>query len=294
MCGFRVHWKRPISKQDLVGMVGTHGVLRQHRSMATLQAVWRSRKAFLSLLKKRPDMAEAIVRRRASTRSELTPSAAISAHALQATSTVDPKQKQLQRDKRLAVSQAHVSKWVDAGKYWSASQRLVDDLERAKVHRASVVSANADSIKEVSHFRELAEVPYWNQGNADLYTDDALHQRFKLRRHSRVVGILEQWWAMILRSVQAVTGDPSTVVLDKHNYCKLLCIIYKALLKPYNAREAWESAQAPNLLYPMYECCANYFCTELCHTYICVLHCTELCSNAALYFAVMLHCTSLQ
>ena len=57
-----------------------------------------------------------------------------------------------------------------------------------------------------------------------------------------VVAMLQRWWEMVLRSIQA-GGDPSAAELEKDDYCRLLCLIYKALLKPYNAKEAWGNAE---------------------------------------------------
>eukprot|EP00966_Prymnesium_polylepis_P312069 7210672-Prymnesium_polylepis.1 len=217
------------------------GVLRHVRSIAVLQAVWRSRTAFMRLLRERPDAAAAIRRRRTTGQH----TSALASHARSSTDAeISPREKQKQRDKNLPISRAHVSKWAAAGRAWDTRQRLADDYHGAQVRnaRASIDSSASRSVQEVGSRKALSEVPYWNQGNSDFYTESALSERFSLRQHPRVVGMLQQWWAMVLRSIQA-GGDPSAAELVKADYCKLLCRIYKALLNPYNAKDAREAAE---------------------------------------------------
>ena len=204
-----------------------------------LQAVWRSRTAFVRLLREQPDAAAAIRRRRSSGQH----SGLLASHARSSTEVaISPREKQRQRDKNLPISRAHVSKWAAAGRAWDARQRLADDYHDAQVRKARASVDYSRSVHEVESRKALSDVPYWNQGNADFYTESALSERFSLRQHPRVVGMLHQWWAMVLRSIQA-GGDPSAAELEKTDYCKLLCRIYKALLKPYNAKDAREAAE---------------------------------------------------
>ena len=240
-------------------MVGVSGVLPQFRSLAFIQAVWRSRKAFLTLLSEKPDQAATLAKLRHGSMKALTalqPASGDEASAAQGDTRrrgslnalnalqmleLSPKDK----DKNLAISKAHASKWAVAGKLWDSRERRVNDAQvfKASARRASLQAERAHAyVKQVEDERQLSEVPYWNQGNADLYTDEALHARYMLRHHPAVEAVLQLWWSMVLRSVQA-GGDPASALLEKRDYCTLLCMIYKALLKPYNQEDAYQAAE---------------------------------------------------
>ena len=51
------------------------------------------------------------------------------------------------------------------------------------------------------------ELAYWEQGDAEMYTEEALLARTKLRHERAVVAILQEWWDTALRSLNFVENS---------------------------------------------------------------------------------------
>ena len=65
-------------------------------------------------------------------------------------------------------------------------------------HAADGVDTSS-SVLEVEHPKHLEKVPYWQQGDAGMYTLDVLKVRKQLRHHPLIVNELQKWWETALR-----------------------------------------------------------------------------------------------
>lgn len=143
---------------------------------------------------------------------------------------------------RNIVGDAHASKWSAAGKLLASGTAMTGIFIDAKVKRVAREAPSIQAVTEVSKENELSDVPYWNQGNAELYSCEALRARFGLRQHPKLKMILHKWWTMLVFSTHA-SREPISTEVEKQDYCRLLLLIYKALLNPFNQAEAETSAE---------------------------------------------------
>ena len=73
----------------------------------------------------------------------------------------------------------------------------------ARARRSSDGEA-MEAIREQAwtHVREDQVVPYWQQGNLDLYSEQRLRERLALRRHAEVLRVLQMWWNAVQYSLR--------------------------------------------------------------------------------------------
>ena len=103
--------------------------------------------------------------------------------------------------------------------------------------RASASEANV--VTEVDSEAAAAEIPLWQQGNKDLYTEEALKARANCRSHKDVLEVLQAWWEMVQRSHL----PPEEYMLGKDGYCDVMLRIYKTMMEEFDADEARECAE---------------------------------------------------
>ncbi|KAL1496583.1 hypothetical protein AB1Y20_014188 [Prymnesium parvum] len=198
--------------------------LRRLHSIGSLQCLLRARAAFLRLLKEAPEARRARL-------------AGLGVHETVASAA--------EGISLNLAGLANANKWSMAGRSTGSGATLNGTAisTRAKGGSRELLTGSGTTVTEVGDPDALAEVPYWNQGNAELYTDEALRARHTLRRHPRIQEKLGQWWTMLLRSSQGSNGAKLKDSVGKKDYCWLLCLLYKALLDPFDLDEARESAE---------------------------------------------------
>ncbi|GAX76045.1 hypothetical protein CEUSTIGMA_g3488.t1 [Chlamydomonas eustigma] len=74
--------------------------------------------------------------------------------------------------------------------------------------------------------RDLKNTNYMKQGDADLYTDEAIQNRHKIRVDPRVIDVIRDWWKFIPKE-HPEQGIP---YLTKPVYCAMVVIIQMMLL----------------------------------------------------------------
>lgn len=91
---------------------------------------------------------------------------------------------------------------------------------------------------------EDAPTEFWQQGDASMYTKDALRQREALRRHPLVTQSLSVYWETAVRSMQAhrdAAPDLAAPSVGFHSYTNMLRNIYKSLLDEWDPQDAEEA-----------------------------------------------------
>ena len=68
--------------------------------------------------------------------------------------------------------------------------------------RIRKINANATVVTEVGPGGSAADIEYWKQGSADMYTQDALEKRAMARDDPQVRHWLQVWWETAHRSLK--------------------------------------------------------------------------------------------
>lgn len=97
------------------------------------------------------------------------------------------------------------------------------DRARAAVRHAACRKSMKRAVLVVKA-SQLDKVPYHKQGNEELSTADAFHQRQRIRRHHRVLHELDSWWTAALDIARGV-GRPTALSLREEDYV----VIYQRL-----------------------------------------------------------------
>ena len=105
----------------------------------------------------------------------------------------------------------------------------------ARLRKAKSTEINADG-----------KAAFWQQGDASLYTDEAVAQRAAIRSHDQVLLLLQQWWDTALRSVN---NGPSRdapeylVFLTKEPYKRMMKKMYIVLIEDWDEDDADQCAE---------------------------------------------------
>ena len=158
-------------------------------------------------------------------------------------------------------------KWAHIGVLYRTNMHtaLRSAMQRARAHNAQLISAMEDGkstkllrapgganvVTSMSDEAALAAVPYWQQGDLELYSEDNLQKRLELRHNKQVVDELQVWWCTAQRSMQS-GGDSTASELDREHYMVMCVRIYKAMMEDFdlaeaekNAADDWENDCAP-------------------------------------------------
>eukprot|EP00198_Chlamydomonas_reinhardtii_P007981 XP_001697318.1 predicted protein [Chlamydomonas reinhardtii] len=93
-----------------------------------------------------------------------------------------------------------------------------DKSDFEKENKSALVQAQvgaSDVALEVENMRDLADINYAKQGNAEMYTEDALLARRAVRTHPAVVEAVRAWWRWLPKSSTRVVvlGEADELVL---------------------------------------------------------------------------------
>ena len=83
-------------------------------------------------------------------------------------------------------------------------------------------------------------VPFWQQGDLDMYTEANLAKRYKLRHSPEVLEVLQMWWACAQRSMQSEKLQGTALARD--DYVRICTKIYKAMIDNFDEAEALMTA----------------------------------------------------
>jgi hypothetical protein len=87
---------------------------------------------------------------------------------------------------------------------------------------------------------------YWEQGDLAMHTKACWELRMDLSTHELVADELHTWWLMLRRTFGAPAFDPerpSEWGLDESQYSRLITRLYKALIAPFDERDALKCAR---------------------------------------------------
>ena len=96
--------------------------------------------------------------------------------------------------------------------------------------------ASGDVVLEVS-VAEADKLELWQQGDADLATEEKMRERQALRYDRRVLEVLQAIWEAAQRSMQS-GGDGSASTLSKEGHCLMLKRVYRVMIGKYDEAEA--------------------------------------------------------
>ena len=149
----------------------------------------------------------------------------------------------------------HVVKWrhhssktldIHRGKKWKMiaklgmASALQGDAAKARI-KQEMKTAGGGAKTEVKTEAELAALPFWMQGDSDLYTTEAIETRAALRKSPEVIAELQQWWETAQRSMQS-GADASASELAKDEYILVSRKLSKVMLEEWSDDIAQELA----------------------------------------------------
>ena len=149
--------------------------------------------------------------------------------------------------KKAALLQNELDEWTADAKCKAKAQEAAASMAR----RRSVVVDVADQ-------ETLASIPKWMQGNADLNTEEALHERLGLRRDKAVLETLDALWLATMRTAmrarnELLAGQPGPTArrrgsvlefgLNQDEYVSYLLRLFRLLVPDVSADEAARTAQ---------------------------------------------------
>eukprot|EP00325_Prymnesiales_sp_UTEX-LB-985_P005232 CAMPEP_0174699598 /NCGR_PEP_ID=MMETSP1094-20130205/4830_1 /TAXON_ID=156173 /ORGANISM="Chrysochromulina brevifilum, Strain UTEX LB 985" /LENGTH=784 /DNA_ID=CAMNT_0015896965 /DNA_START=84 /DNA_END=2440 /DNA_ORIENTATION=+ len=141
-----------------------------------------------------------------------------------------------------SASKRTPNQWVKRlGSVVKGQSAFLTTLMRVRMARRTKLPGRADSVLEVETEAAMTAIPIWQQGDAQLYTAEALQARASCRQHADVVSVLHVWWQTAQRSLQS-GGDSHASTLGEDRYVHMLVKIYKTMIEAYDEAEARECA----------------------------------------------------
>ena len=118
-------------------------------------------------------------------------------------------------------------KWRKLGVTITMRRQLGDHIQAVRAERdASQVHMPT---KAAAAEDDAAELPYWAQGDSEMYSAEKLQERYQLRNHPVIVSQLQCWWVASRHSMNTEEGMPKAT-LSKAGYLTLMVKLYKVRL----------------------------------------------------------------
>ena len=131
-----------------------------------------------------------------------------------------------------------------------ADEKITARIEHAK-QTAAVAVESGSTITEIGTSTTILKI--WQQGDASLYSDNALRERFALRNARCIAHVLEIWWETALQSeandagqetIRALrSGKLAAKVLTERGHALCFHPIYRALMDEYDEADAISAIQ---------------------------------------------------
>ena len=149
-----------------------------------------------------------------------------------------------QREIRPHRSDADLPPWTLSLK-WKAmrsSSKAMSSLRAATIEARAAQGARSEFVASADE-----NAAYWEQGDVTLHTRELWDLRMALHTHPDVVAELHRWWIMLVRtfheSARPQVGrvpkpTPVWAGLTGRDYTKLQLRLYKALIEPFDMRDA--------------------------------------------------------
>ena len=126
-----------------------------------------------------------------------------------------------------------------------AVQQLAKAHNMARgVQRTAQAAGAVLEVEYAFHAGDLqGAVPYWQQGDMELHTEDNLERRAQLRSDKAVLEVLQDWWLTAQHSMRSENQWSKGTTLGRDDYVRICVKIYKAMIQDYDEAEALECAQ---------------------------------------------------
>ena len=79
--------------------------------------------------------------------------------------------------------------------------------------------------------QETFELPYWQKGDATMYSVEKLRERYRLRRHPDVLEALHVYWTTMLRSAFFSTVVGLETVIVREDYVRFARKLFKVCVR---------------------------------------------------------------
>ena len=135
----------------------------------------------------------------------------------------------------------HKTKWGLVATLVSKAAPIGESYRLARDRQAIMSQRRSSALTSVESMHELAAVPFWAQGDAAMYTPEAIAARIQLRTHPDVITKLQLWWDTAIRSCGA---GPNALLLHKEAYMEVSRLLVKVLLPTFSPAEAEAAAEA--------------------------------------------------
>ena len=116
-----------------------------------------------------------------------------------------------------------------------------DSTERrtAALERVQQAMSSGHVVVEVTSSEHAERVAFWQQGNLELNSAEALSERLTLRNHPSICEQLHEIWLTTLRSVRS--GGSDVTVLNFEGYSVLFSRVYRVLMEDWDPKDAAEA-----------------------------------------------------
>lgn len=121
-----------------------------------------------------------------------------------------------------------------------SSDVLVQQAQKQVQQSAREDVMSGKVITEVTTQAQADELEIWQQGNLDMYEDEAVQKRLKLRRDHRVRNELQTWWLTVLRGEGKGVDEPDNpdAVVDFERYSMMMRRLYRIMLSRFDEADA--------------------------------------------------------
>ena len=107
---------------------------------------------------------------------------------------------------------------------------------------ASKQFAGSGVVTEVTSECELANVAFWQQGDASLNTIENVKKRSRLRHSDKCVEVLDAFWR-VANSLEGESSNGDESIVTKEGHAELFLRVHKVLLETFDLEEAEKDVQ---------------------------------------------------
>ena len=118
--------------------------------------------------------------------------------------------------------------WSSVNRALAAKMSVGAALESARIARTIELgrALRDRAVLEVENESAKSELPFWKQGDDEVYTATAVSSRMALRRRPCVVDALETWWAAAQRTVSQGKTEMLCTSVSMHEYVRIFSLLF--------------------------------------------------------------------